>query len=187
MHDEGRYDLIAAVGHHEIKDFVVSQVVGDKKLIPAFTVYQTLMLMTGLLITRSVMLAYKGASVYLLATLGTLVFSFTLLVVIHELLHGAALKLAGAPNVRYGGIFRKFLFYAEADRFVLGRKPFLFVAFTPLLVVQLAAIAGIILWYSTPAVYFFLVMMSVHSFFCAGDIALATLFFRYPHTGSVYL
>jgi len=181
LHDDSRYDLIAAVEHHEIKDFVVKQVIGDQKLIPAFTIYQTLMLMAGLFfVTRAIMLAYKGNPAYLFVTLGTLLFCFTLLVVIHELLHGMALKISGAPNVRYGGIFRKFMFYAEADRFVLGRKSFLFVALTPLVIVQLVAAAGIIVWFSHPVVYFFLMLMSVHSFFCAGDVALATLFLRYP-------
>jgi len=54
------------------------------------------------------------------------------------------------------------------------------VAFTPLVVVQLITLAGIVIWFSHPAVYFFLILMSVHSLFCAGDIGLASIFFRFP-------
>jgi hypothetical protein len=62
----------------------------------------------------------------------------------------------------------------------MGRPAFLMVAFTPLVVVQLVTIAGIILTFPQPLVYCFLILMSVHSLFCAGDLALATIFFKYP-------
>ncbi|HNU76854.1 MAG: DUF3267 domain-containing protein [Prolixibacteraceae bacterium] len=181
LHDDLLFKKIAAVEHDRIKDFVVEQVTGDNKLVPVYMVYQTLMLLTGLFFfARAIILAYRGETVYLWVSFAAVAFSFTLLVVIHELLHGFALKLAGAPRVTYGGMLRKFIFYAEADRFILGKNAFLFVALTPLVVIQLITVAGIILWFSTPFVYLFLVVMSLHSFFCAGDIALATIFLKFP-------
>lgn len=181
LQDPSRYELIAAVHLDKIRDFVVTQVTEDKKLVPAYMVYQTLMFLSGVFfLTRAIVLAWKGDARYLTITLLSLLFSFTLLVIIHELLHGLALRMAGAPRVRYGGDLRKFIFFAEADRFVMGRPAFLMVAFTPLVVVQLVTIAGIILTFSQPLVYCFLMLMSVHSLFCAGDLALATIFFKYP-------
>lgn len=181
LQDPSRYELIAAVHLDKIRDFVVTQVTEDKKLVPAYMVYQTLMFLSGVFfLTRAIVLAWKGDARYLTITLLTLLFSFTLLVIIHELLHGLALRMAGAPRVRYGGDLWKFIFFAEADRFVMGRPAFLMVAFTPLVVVQLVTIAGIILTFSQPLVYCFLMLMSVHTLFCAGDLALATIFFKYP-------
>jgi hypothetical protein len=181
LHNPEKYELLASVEHEKIKDFVIEQVMKDKKLIPAYMVYQTSLFLGGLFFfTRAIILALKGTPVYLWITLGTILFCFTLLVILHELLHGLALKLTGAPEVRYGGILRKFVFYAEADKFVLSRKPFFFVAFLPLLVIQVVTVVGIILCFSHPFIYFFLILMTFHSFFCSGDVALATLFLRFP-------
>ena len=173
--------MIASVEHQAIKEFVWQQVMADKRFVPAYMVYQTLLLLSGMFfLTRAIVLAVKGESIYLVVSAATLVFCFTLLIALHELLHALALKLAGAPKVAFGAILRKFIFFAEADRFVLGRAAFFFVAFTPLVVIQVVALAGIIHWFSSPYVYFFLLLMTVHSFFCAGDVALAAVFNRYP-------
>lgn len=131
LHEDSQYELIARVHHDQIRDFVVDQVVEDKKLVPAYMVYQSLMFLSGLFfLTRAVILAWKGDAGALTVALLALLFSFTLLVVIHELLHGLALMLAGAPASDTGKP-PEIHFYAEADRFVLGRPAFLFVAFTP--------------------------------------------------------
>ncbi len=181
LNDAERFERIASVEHSRIKEFVIEQVMTDKKVVPVYMVYQTLLFLSGLFFfTRAIVLAVRGNSGYLLFSAASVVFSFSLLVVLHELLHGLALKITGAPKIAFGGNLRKFVFYAEADRFVLGRSAFFFVALTPLVVVQVAAIAGIIAFFSQPSVYFFLILMTMHSFFCSGDIALATVFDRYP-------
>lgn len=144
-------------------------------------VYQTILFLAAIFfLTRSVVLAVKGDNNYLFVSLAGILFSLTVLVVIHELLHGIVLKLAGAPRIRYGMVPGKFIFYAEADLFVLGRKPFAFVALTPLIIIQILTIVGIAIWYNQSLVYFPLMVMCIHSFFCAGDIALLALFYRYP-------
>ena len=181
LHEGTQFELIARVHHDQIRDFVVDQVVEDKKLVPAYMVYQSLMVFSGLFfLTRAVILAWKGDAGALTVALLALLFSFTLLVVIHELLHGLALLAIGAPRISFGGDLRRFVFYAAADRFVIGRQPFLFVALMPLAVVQLVAVAGIIVWFYHPFLYFFLILMTMHSFFCSGDIALVSVFYRHP-------
>jgi len=181
LNDPAQFDLIASVEQDHVKEFVIDQVLRDKKIIPVYMVFQTIMLLACIFfVTRAVILAYKGNSVFLLITAGGLLFSFTILVAIHELLHGLALKLSGAPRVTFGAIFRKFIFFAEADKHILRKKSFLFVALTPLIVIQIVTTAGIIIWFSDPFIYFFLMIMTIHSFFCSGDIALLTIFYRYP-------
>lgn len=181
LHDPEKFQMLASVNHDSIKDFVLSQVIKDKIFIPVYMVYQTLLFLSGLFfLTRSLVLFVKGNGVYFLVTVASLIFSFTLLVAIHELLHGLALKLAGARKISFDGDLKKFIFYAGADKFVMGRIPFLFVAFTPLVVMQVIAIAGIIVLFSSPLVYFFLIMMTIHSFFCSGDVALVSIFYQFP-------
>jgi hypothetical protein len=153
----------------------------DRKIIPIYMIYQTLLFLTGIFFfTRAIILAYRADFTYLLITIGAVFFSMTLLVAIHEILHGIALKLAGAPKVTFGGILQKFIFFSEAENFVMGKSSFLFVAFTPFVVIQVITILGIIFWYSVPFLYFFLVVMVIHSFFCSGDVALVTIFYRFP-------
>lgn len=181
LKNPGRFKLIAAVSHSRIKDFVLHQVMEDKKIVPFYMVYQTILFFAAIFfLTRSIVLATRGDSNYLFVTLAAILFSLTFLVVIHELLHGMVLKLAGAPRIRYGMVPGKFIFYAEADQFVLGKKPFAFVALAPLIIIQILTIAGIAVWYDQALVYFPLMVMCIHSFFCAGDIALLALFYRHP-------
>jgi hypothetical protein len=181
LNDPEKFDLFASVDQSRIKEFVLQQVMSDKKIIPFYMIYQTLLFLTGIFFfTRAIILAYKGNFSYLLISIGAVLFSLTLLVAIHELLHGIALKLAGAPKVTFGGILRKFIFFAEAENFILGKTSFLFVAFTPFVLVQVITVLGIIYWYSAPVLFFFLMVMVIHSFFCSGDVALVTIFYRFP-------
>ena len=175
------FELLAAVEHARIKDFVLGQVMEDRRIIPYYMIYQTLLFLAALFFfTRSVVLAFRGDSSFLLVSIGAIVFSLTFLVVLHELLHGLVLKLAGAPRVSFGMVPGKFIFYAEADKFVLHRKSFMWVAFTPLVVVQLITTLLVISWFSNFMVFFPIMVMCIHSFFCAGDVALVTLFYRFP-------
>lgn len=171
------YQLITALHHDQIKEFVLSQLSRGGSLVVIYSVYQLIMILTGVwFLTRSIALALHGGFLPFLVSMGTLAFCFTLLVVIHELLHGIALKLSGAPKVNYGGYLKKFIFYAEADRFVMNRKQFIFLALTPLVVIQMITLAGAIFFYHETIFYFFILVMCVHSLFCAGDIGLMTLF-----------
>jgi hypothetical protein len=181
LNDPEKFELFASVDQSRIKEFVLRQVMTDKKIIPIYMIYQTLLFLTGIFFfTRAIILTYRGDFIYLFISIGAILFSLTLLVATHELLHGIALKLAGAPKVTFGGILKKFIFFSEAENFIMGKRSFLFVAFTPFIVVQLITIYGIIIWYSAPLLYFFLTVMVIHSFFCSGDVALVTIFYRFP-------
>ena len=87
--------------------------------------------------------------------------------------------MAGAPKVSFGGYLRKFIFYAEADSFVINRREFAFIALAPLVLVKLVTLAGIMLFFNHPILYFLIIIMSAHSLFCAGDIGLLSLFYKY--------
>lgn len=181
LNNPEKYQLVASVEQGNIRDFVIEQVLTDKHIIPMYTVYQTVMLFSGLFFfTRAAVLAFRGDLRYLMVSVAAVIFSFTLMVLVHELLHAISLLLTGAHKVTFGANFRKFIFFAEADQYVMEKKSFFFVALTPLVVVQVLMAAGIVVWFSHPLVYFFLMVMTLHSFFCAGDIALVSLFFRHP-------
>jgi hypothetical protein len=183
LQNSGEYELIAKLNHNQIKEFVINQLMQNGKIIRIYMIYQIVMIMTGMFFfTRSVVLVFKGDSVPLYYSLAALVFCFSALIIIHELLHGIVLKLAGARRITFGGYLRKFVFYAEADQFVINRRQFAFIALTPLVVVKLVALIGIILFFNHPILYFLIFVMSAHSLFCAGDIGLLSIFYQNKET-----
>ncbi|NJO68814.1 MAG: DUF3267 domain-containing protein [Bacteroidetes bacterium] len=50
--------------------------------------------------------------------------SFTILVPLHELLHGLAFRIFGARKLKYGKDLKQMMFYVTVDHFVLNRKEF---------------------------------------------------------------
>ena len=176
------FEKIAELSHHNVKEFVFEQIRDDKFLIPVYMVYQVIMILTGVFFfIRSIVFFFRGVFGQFIWTLISAIFSFTILVIIHELLHGLALWLTGARKINFGANFKKFMFFAEADQHILNRYQFLFVAMTPLFVIKLVSIVGILIFYWAPAAYFFLIVMCLHSLFCAGDVGLVSFFRKYRH------
>jgi hypothetical protein len=181
LQNQERFKLITELSHHQIKDFVIEQLTVKSLIINIFMIYQVLMILIGLFFsTRSVIFAIRGDLQPLVYTIAGLAFTFTLLVFIHEILHGISLKIIGATKVTYGGIIKKFIFYAQADKFVINRRQFSFVALTPFIVIKVITLAVVIAFWNHPLLYSGIIIMSAHSLFCAGDIGLLSFFYRYP-------
>ena len=179
LQNEEQFELIAKLNHKQIKDFVIERLLEKGRMVSVYMYYQTVMILFGLFfITRAVTLAFKHYTQPLTISVAAVLFCFTFLVVIHELLHGIAMKLTGAPKINFGGYLRKFVFYAEADRHVLNKKQFAFIALTPLVTVQIVTLIGIVFFFHQPWVYFWIILMSFHSLFCAGDVGLLSLFYQ---------
>jgi hypothetical protein len=173
------FDLEGELDHRQIRDFVLEQLTTNSRIIRLFMVYQVVMVLIGIFFfTRSIILAFQGKLAPMVYVFAALVLSVSILIVIHELLHGLALKVTGAQKITYGGSLKKFIFYAEADHHVLNRNQFTLVALTPLVVVKLATLAGIVFTITQPAFYFWIFSMSAHSLFCAGDIGLLSFFYN---------
>lgn len=179
LQNDTNYELIAELNHQEIKEFVINQLAEDRKIVRMFMLYQILMIIIGIFFfTRSIVLAFRQDLNPFLYSVGALIICFSVLILIHEMLHGMALKFTGAKNVSYGGYLKKFIFYAEANRHVLNRKQFALVALTPLLAVKLITLIGIFVFINHPVFYSFIFIMSAHSLFCAGDIGLLSIFYQ---------
>jgi hypothetical protein len=179
----GKYELIAQLNHQQIKEFVINQLAENGRIIKGYMIYQVLMILIGIFFfTRSIVLVFQDSAIQLYYSLAALIFCFSVLIVIHELLHGIALKLSGAPKVSFGGYLKKFIFYAEADRYVINRRQFAFIALTPFFAVKLVTLTGIIFLFTQPVFYFLIFVMSAHSLFCAGDIGLLSVFYKYRNS-----
>jgi len=180
LQNDERFELITKLKHQQIKEFVIQQLSSESKVIRIYKIYQFLMILSGMIfLGRSVILAFEANLLPLKNSLGSLLFSFTFLIIIHELLHGIALKFVGAKKINFGGYLKKFIFYAEADRLVLNKKQFALVALTPLIVIQLITLGGVVLFFHQAQIYFWIILMSSHSLFCAGDIGLLSVFYKH--------
>jgi len=183
LRESQEFELIAQLNHNEIKEFVLNQLAENGKPVRFFMFYQVIMILIGIFFfTRSIVIAFRGIMEPFWFSLAALIFSFSLLIIIHELLHALALNITGAKRIHFGGYLKKFIFYAEADQHVLNRKQFAFVALTPLIVVKIITLIGILLFLNLDAVYFFIFVMSSHSLFCAGDIGLLSVFYHEKET-----
>jgi len=179
LQNSDRFELVARLKHTEIKNFVIEQISKTSStLVKVYMFYQLLMVLTGMFfLARAIVFVFRNYYEPFLISALAIVFSLSFLIVVHEALHGAALKLTGAKHVAFGGYLKKFIFYAEADRHVLNRKQFAFIALTPLITVKIITLLGIFFFWNQPFFYFFLIIMSAHSLFCAGDIGLLSVFY----------
>lgn len=186
LQNETEFELLTEVSHQNLKEFIVEQIMNEKYMIRIYSVYQILMmLLFTFFLTRSIVYSIKGHSREIIGVGLAIVFSLTILIVVHELLHALAYLLSGARNISFGLVLKKFIFYALADRQVIAPRAFHFVALTPFVVVKLGCLAGLIYAQNNQTFYFFLTVMCLHSLFCAGDIAM--LAFYYLHRGKEIL
>lgn len=180
LQDEEQFELIAQLNHKQIKEFVIQQLQSSGKLVRIYMVYQLVMVLIGMFfLAWSIVSAFQNYFEPLYYTIAAMIFCFSALIIIHELLHGAALKLLGARNINFGAYFKKFIFYAEADQFVMNKKQFELVALAPFVTIKLITLIGIFLSIQQPILFLFIIVMSAHSLFCAGDIGLLSIFYRY--------
>ena len=186
LQNENEFELLAEVSHQELREFVVEQITKEKYLIRSYSVYQVVMMMLLVfLLTRNIILAVKGYAEPIIGIGLALLFSFSVLIVIHELLHALAYLLSGARRISFGLNLKKFVFYALADQQVIASRAFHWIALAPLVVVKLICIAGAITFYNEQLMYFFVTVMCLHSLFCAGDMAMLA-FYRLHHEKEIY-
>ena len=173
------FELLAELEHKQIKQFVVDQLSKGGLLVRSYMIYQLVMLVVGaFIVTHAIILSFKGNPLPMFYIIGAVVFCVSVLIVIHEFLHGIAIKLTGAQKVNYGAYLRKFIFYAEADRHVLNKKQFAFIALTPLVAIKVITLIACIVLFGSPLFYSIAFIMCAHSFFCAGDIGLLSIFYK---------
>jgi hypothetical protein len=104
-----------------------------------------------------------------------LILSFSVMIPIHEIIHGIIYVVLGARKVRFGAEFKQFAFYAVADDFVTGKTGFYFLAAGPFLLVTILCLLGFIM---VPGVasYTYISILFFHTTMCIGDFALMSYY-----------
>jgi len=176
------FELLREIDHRQIKAFIMEQVQEPTRIMRIYSIYQIAMLLLfAVLFGRSVVPAYNGNWTSLFCLGAALLFSASVLVVLHELIHAVAYWQNGIRKLKAGAIWRKFIFYVAADQQVVDSRVFRRVALAPFIWVNVLTIVPGVLFWHHPAAYFFFSLMCIHSLFCAGDIAMLSFYER--HSG----
>ncbi len=165
--------------HKDILPFVQREFGKKAWLIQGYILLNILLL--ALMIVLGAWQASKGiastGNIILYSILGFAI-TLTLLIPVHEGIHGLAYKLLGAPKVKYGSDIRKFIFYAMADHFVAGSRDFTIVALAPFILINFLAVLGIF-YVSLNYQWLLLGVLLMHTGACAGDFAMLSFLMRH--------
>jgi len=104
-----------------------------------------------------------------------LLISFTIVIPVHEAIHGLAYFLLGARKIRFGAKLKQFAFYSVAEDFVTTRTAFYILALSPFIILSVANLFGFF-WVRGIAGYTYLSILFFHSTMCAGDFALMSYY-----------
>ncbi|MHB9056395.1 MAG: DUF3267 domain-containing protein [Paludibacteraceae bacterium] len=172
------FEKIEEISHDDLKPFLRREITGNQGWRLIAKMYQGIgLLLIGFALIKAFAPFMRSRETFMLEGMGWgVLFSFTALVIIHELLHCFAYLLVGARKLSFGVNLRKFMFYVQADMQVLNYKQFMIVALAPAVVVGLVSLAGAVFYYGQPLYYFFMVIFGLHGLFCGGDFGLLCFF-----------
>ncbi|MFC0878347.1 DUF3267 domain-containing protein [Saccharicrinis sp. FJH2] len=183
------YTLIKELRFDEIKPFILKIISKRDTLINFYVLYQTIALAALIILVAFhiynalINEAYHIQNFYCILT--GLLFSFSVLVIIHELMHALAYSVLGKKQLKFGADIKKFIFYVHAHMQVVNRKELILVALIPFILVHLICIPLIIILWHSPLSLFFWVVLLAHALFCAGDFAMISFFSR-QKTSEIY-
>ncbi|NJK97602.1 MAG: DUF3267 domain-containing protein [Bacteroidales bacterium] len=106
--------------------------------------------------------------------------SFTILVPLHELLHGLAFRIFGARKLKYGKDLKQMMFYVTVDHFVLNRKEFSVLALMPFIGVTIILL---LLEFLLPDKYIWFCLSAIfwHATMCVGDFSMLAFYEKNKH------
>lgn len=173
--DQEQYKLINTVHYSEIKPFIKSLFALQSPLLKGFGIFQiiSLIIPLGLLGYELIQVFFHQSSLNeVYCIFGGTLFSFSFLIIIHELIHLLGFKLLGKKQLSIGGNIKTFLFYVEAHEQVINKRQYTMIAILPFVFVLTFTLIGANIFWTAPCSLFFITVGAIHSLFCAGDIAM---------------
>lgn len=176
------YEEIASVKYDDIKEFVTNEIPDNQGWARVANMYQLLGIFLVILgLFKAFMPFYAARNVSFLISFGLgIVFTFTVLIILHELIHAIAYKFIGVKKISFGMNLRKFLFYVQADGSVINYKQLKIVALAPPVVITVISFIIMAIWYESHIFFFLIPVVGIHSFFSSGDFGLLCFFQNRP-------
>jgi len=176
------YKLITSIRHSNVKELVYTELAKNRGWARIANGYQIIGAFTFVFFSFKAFIPYyyfRDTTPLFWLVMG-LATSFSLLIILHELIHAAAYLWVGVHNLSFGVKWHKFLFYVLSDSTVLNYNQFKKVSLAPVVIVGVISLLGMIFFYNRPGFNFFLPIFALHSLFSAGDFGLLCFFQNRP-------
>ena len=113
------------------------------------------------------------------ASLVWVVVGYALMIPLHEFIHWLVYRSEGAADVRFGAIWRSFVFFAAAHNFLTDYKTFKRIALAPLRI--LSGLLVVLLLFPLPlwGKIAIAVLLFFHLLSCSGDLMMLAYMSRY--------
>ena len=113
------------------------------------------------------------------ASLVWVVVGYALMIPLHEFIHWLVYRSEGAADVRFGAIWRSFVFFAAAHNFLTDYKTFKRIALAPLRI--LSGLLVVLLFFPLPlwGKIAIAVLLFLHLLSCSGDLMMLAYMSRY--------
>ena len=174
-----RYELLREMTHQQLAEFVLEYFFRRRSCVIWLHHAMSLAIL-GAIVSAAIAQQrsfFRCAGDFFLALL-TL---FVVILPLHELLHAAGYRLAGARDVRWEWSGRMMAVWVIAHRFVVGRRAFLMVALAPFVVLNALLLAAAMLFPQAAVYLLFLLLWHVHG--SAGDWSLLNFVWLHRERG----
>lgn len=186
LHDTHEYELIEKIDYQHILTFLIPYLKPSTWIMRLFflanMLFFIMLMFTAFDIMTHHMMGFARMASY---SAVSFIITFVFIVPLHELIHGLAFKILGAGNLTFGANLRQFVFYVTADRFVIRKSHFFFLAPVPFVVISLLCIftyamgGSALQWIAVN-------VLLLHATCCIGDFALVSYFIIQSSRGEVY-
>ncbi|MCL4561998.1 MAG: DUF3267 domain-containing protein [Chloroflexi bacterium] len=119
-----------------------------------------------------------------LPEIGTTLAGIMATILLHELVHGLAMRLCGA-RPQYGLLWKQLMFYATSPGYGFRRNSYLLVALAPLVGLSCLAVLGMFLLRGTNWVALLALCATINGSGACGDMWLGSIVLRYPKSAYV--
>jgi hypothetical protein len=178
LQSEDSFEKLRDLDHNDMVPFILENLKARNPITAAFK-HGTMILITVVLFLS---IGQWDTGAFFLGVGAGILFTFTIGVLLHELLHLIVYKILGARSTRLKLILHQGAIAAVADHFVISDKEFYWLAFTPFCVLTLAALFALFLTWGW-IFYGVSTFLVLHATACLGDFSLAGFMYEHRHEG----
>lgn len=173
LQDSNRYELLAELDHEDMIPFVLDAL---KRRNPVIRFFYAVHISAGILALGLAAWQICTGRISWTSWLGHffsgLILGSSLIIPIHEAIHGIGYWVDGARKIRFGGNWKKLYWYAAADEWVISGLRYSMVAMLPFALITILGIFAIF-YASLNHQWLIAGVIIMHGVNCAGDFAVS--------------
>ena len=180
FYEKAGYRVIDSFTYSDIKLFLMRNL--PKTTFRAIYIGVLLLVLFGVGFMIALWQESQSASQFFLEIGASLVWAlvgYAVIVPLHEIIHWIIYRTEGAADVRFGAIWRSFVFFAAAHNFLTDYKTFKRIALAPLRI--LSGLLVVLLLFPLPlwGKIAIAVLLFLHLLSCSGDLMMLAYMSRY--------